>query len=165
MGTGQTRASAAAQIDVSAKAHVRKEMYLNHKVTCHILSNVLDNKECTIEEDTSYAGNDLNDGLEDPKQDDAESCRSFCKSDYPSAKYFTWVGPDVTWQRGRNACWCKDSDSGRMDGRGKTSGAVTCGNQGDKIITTTTTATTATSHSGEYLWSHETIKDKMSYAN
>ena len=96
-----------------------------------MLLNVLANTACVIEEDTMYFGNDLNDGLNDPKQYDAESCRSFCKSDYPSAKYFNWVGPHAPWTPGHNTCWCKYSDSGRRAETGHTSGEVTCEDQGD----------------------------------
>ena len=91
--------------------------------------------ECLIEENTSFYGNDLNDGH--PKQNDVESCRSHCRSTYPTAKYFEWVGPSSFWSPSSwwvpNTCWCKDSDSGRKKRDGSTSGEVTCGNDGDDI--------------------------------
>ena len=86
-----------------------------------------------------YFGNDLNNGLEGPQQHDAESCRSFCRSDYPSAKFFNWIGPNADWTSGHNTCWCKSSDSGKKGERGHTSGQTACVDQGDETATTTTT--------------------------
>ena len=91
--------------------------------------------ECLIEENTSFYGNDLNNGH--PKQNDVESCRSHCRSKYSTAKYFEWVGPSSFWSPSSwwvpNTCWCKDSDSGRKTREGSTSGEVICGNDGDHI--------------------------------
>ena len=98
------------------------------------MSNEFFCAECLIEENTAFYGNNLNDGLSDPLQDDVESCRSFCKSTYPTAKYFHWVGSSSNWQPGyHNTCWCKHSDSGRKTRDGSTSGEVACRNDGDDI--------------------------------
>ena len=47
---------------------------------------------CLIEENMTIPGHDINDGPQDPRQNDAEGCRSFCKANYPSTMYFTWIG-------------------------------------------------------------------------
>ena len=85
-----------------------------------------------LEEDTNYAGNDVNNGS--PRQDDAMSCKEYCKSNYPRAKYFTWVSPSAPWTKFYiyNTCWCKLSDSGKRNQQGETSGEVTCGDQGNE---------------------------------
>ena len=95
--------------------------------------------ECLIEENTSFQSDYLNDGYSDPRQNDVESCRSFCRSNYPTAKYFEWVGPSPwwdpfsLWQPEPNTCWCKHSDQGRKTRDGSTSGEVICGNDVDDI--------------------------------
>ena len=71
--------------------------------------------DCIIENNIDYPGNDINNG--DP-QNDAESCRSFCQSNYPTAKYFS-LGTG-------NACRCKTSNSGRIVKQGVVSGNVMC---------------------------------------
>ena len=85
-----------------------------------------------VEEDTNYAGNDANNGF--PKQSDAMSCKEYCKSNYPSAKYFTWVSPSAPSTKSYfyNTCWCKLSDSGKRHEQGETSGEVNCGDQGNE---------------------------------
>ena len=105
-------------------------MHIHLALNCQFLLNILANTECVIEEDISNHSNDINDGRNDPKQYDAESCKSFCKSTYPTAKYFKWVSPYAAWTPGHNTCWCKYSDSDRRDERGQTSGDVTCGDSG-----------------------------------
>ena len=72
--------------------------------------------ECMIENNIAYSVNDINNGG-DP-QNDAQSCRSFCKSNYPTAKYFT-LGT-------ANNCRCKTSNSGRKVNQGAVSGNVMC---------------------------------------
>ena len=65
--------------------------------------------------DIQYHGNDLNNHNcvdncnDDPRQNDAVSCRSFCENNYPNAKYFGWVSPSSSWSEGHNTCWCKTS--------------------------------------------------------
>ena len=85
--------------------------------------------ECLIEENTSFQSNYLNDGYSDPRQNDVESCRSFCRSNYPTAKYFEWVGPFVSMNP--ETCWCKESSSGKTHLEGSKSGEVACGNNGN----------------------------------
>ena len=85
-----------------------------------------------VEEDTDYARSNLNSGLEDQRQSDAMSCKAFCKSNYQSARYFTWVSPSVARNEYFNTCWCKQSDSGKKDNQGVTSGEVTCGDKGNE---------------------------------
>ena len=45
--------------------------------------------------------------MNENKQPDVISCRSFCKS--MSAKYFSWTGPDYPNPEDREACWCKSA--------------------------------------------------------
>ena len=85
-----------------------------------------------VEEDTNYQGNDINNGLADPRQYDAMSCKTYCKSNYLSAGYFTWVSPSSAESHFHNTCWCKNSDSGKAYEQGETSGEVTCGDQGNE---------------------------------
>ena len=45
---------------------------------------------------------------------DAESCKAFCKTDYPTeAKYFSWVDGKQTkfGERYKNTCWCRTKDA------------------------------------------------------
>ena len=79
---------------------------------------------CEIEENITLPGYDINDGDTDPRQNDAESCRSFCKANYPSAAYFTWVGPSFQHQTWRKKCWCKTSNADREAATGVSSGKI-----------------------------------------
>ena len=83
---------------------------------------------CLVEENVSYLGNNVNDGISDPRQPDAGSCQLFCMSNYVDAKYFSWCEPSAEPEQYRNTCWCKHSDSGRTDRDEtlKTSGQVMC---------------------------------------
>ena len=69
--------------------------------------------DCLIEENIGNTSSDLNNGNTYDRQNDAQSCRSFCKSNYPTALYFTWMSPAHHWVAGREACFCKSSDAGR----------------------------------------------------
>ena len=74
----------------------------------------------------SYDGNDLNQGLDVPRQKDAASCQSYCKSNYPTATHFDWVSPSNSWGAGHNTCWCKTSNAGRKVVQGTSAGEVIC---------------------------------------
>ena len=94
---------------------------------------------CLIEENVEYAaGNDSNDGLNEPRQNDAESCQSFCESNYPTAMYFTWHSTSSAWVPGRETCWCKSSNTGMSPKPGVYSGDI-C------RVTTTSTITSSMS--------------------
>ena len=82
-------------------------------------------EETCIEENIDYWGSDINYGLDDTKPD-VESCRSFCRSSYPQAPYFVWVGPSANW--GPNSCWCKTAEAldNRIEKIGVFSGEVDC---------------------------------------
>ena len=52
--------------------------------------------------------------LELKKTADVESCKTFCKTEYPNeAKYFSWVDGKRTsfGQRYKNTCWCRTKDA------------------------------------------------------
>ena len=76
--------------------------------------------ECLTEEDTSYYGNDVNNGRENV-QSDVESCRASCKA--MDAPYF-----DFNYA-GNHGCYCKNSKAGRRVVAGVVSGE-TCLNAG-----------------------------------
>ena len=84
---------------------------------------------CSTEEDIHYPGSDINNGNKDPKQYDARSCASFCKTNHPEASYFTWVSD--SWSKNEashNTCWCKSEDAvnRRRSEEGLTSGPLFC---------------------------------------
>ena len=81
-------------------------------------------EHCPIEENIDYDGHNTNDGTTDPIQHDAESCRLFCMSNYPTATYFKWFN-----KKGRlcNTCWCKTSKTGRKTSDGIFSGEICLG--------------------------------------
>ena len=85
-----------------------------------------------VEEDTNYQGNDINNGIFDLRKYDAMSCKAYCKSNYQSARYFTWVSPSAPLSIYHNTCWCKNSDSGKKHEQGEISGEVNCGDQGNE---------------------------------
>ena len=72
--------------------------------------------ECIIENDVNYDGNNINSA--GVKQIDAPACRSYCKSNYPAAKYFT-LGL-------QKDCYCKSSNAGRQAHGGRISGDLMC---------------------------------------
>ena len=103
---------------------------------------------CLIEENTSYHGNDMNGGTD--KQPDLESCKSFCRSNYPTAKYFGYVSPDFPNKASASACRCKYSNAGRRKHNGVFAGELGCDGgpttpkaPNTTIPTQTTTATTS----------------------
>ena len=91
---------------------------------------------CPIEVDMGNPTNNLNNGNTDPKQNDTESCRSFCESNYPTAKFFVW--------NQNHNCWCKSSDNGKRQEPGKYHGEICRGSTTTTATTTTTTTTTST---------------------
>ena len=117
---------------------------------------------CLIEENIVYPGNDINDGSSDPKQNDAESCRSFCESNYPTAMYFGWFSPSNGGVNLHKTCWCKSSKAGRKSVQGSYSGEICRSNNASEysslsnyfqlgglktiIITPTTTANLQHNH-------------------
>ena len=80
--------------------------------------------DCLVEENIALPGFDVNNGLSDPRQNDAESCRSFCKANYPTAMYFDWTGLSFNLQTYHKTCWCKTSNAGRKADPGIYSGEV-----------------------------------------
>ena len=80
---------------------------------------------CHHEDNFDYKGNDVNLGSVEKKQD-WQSCQSYCKTDYPSATYFTWKKPYENWFLGTlgEECYCKTSMSGRRPDQGTVSGEV-----------------------------------------
>ena len=72
-------------------------------------------KGCLIEENIKYDGNDINNAWS--QQANEKSCRSFCETNYPTAKYFT-LNKWNTW------CLCKTSDAGREAITGYHSGEI-----------------------------------------
>ena len=80
--------------------------------------------ECYTETDISYYGNDLNNGTDDIKASAAD-CSAFCAT-ISDAQYFEWFPLDDEWEEGRGSCWCKTSDSGRIDRQGSISGNTNC---------------------------------------
>ena len=89
---------------------------------------VCQKRPCVIEKDTAYSsGPDVNNGWDDPRQYDAESCRAFCKLNHPTtAKYFAWKSPSLSEIKQHYECWCKSSNAGRTTGQGKVAGSVMC---------------------------------------
>ena len=82
---------------------------------------------CLIEEISYGHGSSVNDAMADPKRNDAESCRSFCKSNYPTAMYFTWISTTSSWTAAHKRCYCKTSNAGpRVNNGGTFSGNVHC---------------------------------------
>ena len=80
---------------------------------------------CVIEENKDYHnGDNLNIGQHDT-QPDFESCQSFCKTNHPSATYFSWIkltGPEPY----PLACYCKTTNKERQGEDGFISGEVSC---------------------------------------
>ena len=116
---------------------------------------------CLIEENTSYHGNDLNIGIY--KQPDLESCKSFCSSNYPTAKYFGYVSPDFPNKASASACRCKSSNAGRRKYNGVFAGELGCDDgpttprpPNTTVPTRKKTATTSTP-SGEIHWRFLTL--------
>ena len=70
--------------------------------------------------------NNINKAMDDPRQNKAESCQSYCKTNYPAATHFSWVSPSSSWTNGHNRCWCRYSTAGRGVKSGTTSGEVIC---------------------------------------
>ena len=60
------------------------------------------------------------------KQPDLESCKSFCRANYPSAKYFGYVSPDFPNKEAASACRCKYSNAGRRAYNGVFAGELGC---------------------------------------
>ena len=83
--------------------------------------------ECVscINENVAYNGYGVNNGLQD-KQPDVESCQSFCKTDHPSAPYFSWCSPGCDWKEGRRSCWCQTSNADPRGLFGSLCGEVSC---------------------------------------
>ena len=81
---------------------------------------------CLIEEISYGQGSALNDGLADPKRNDAERCRSFCKSNHPTTTYFTWISTTSSWTQAHKRCFCKTSNAGPVNNGGAFSGNVHC---------------------------------------
>ena len=85
--------------------------------------------ECVscINEDVTYKRYDVNDGFQG-KQPDVESCLSFCRTNHPSATYFSWHSPQGEWEDGRGACYCmtSNSDPRKPQVWGWFSGEVSC---------------------------------------
>ena len=79
-----------------------------------------------FEEDMNYQGHDLNNGRNDEKQPDPVACRSFCKSTYPNAIFFTWIGEEYKNEVDRLTCWCKDG----FDYKNSLVGGISGGIQG-----------------------------------
>ena len=77
---------------------------------------------CTVEFDTNYDGAKANNVYLSPRQPDWQSCRSFCKSNYPSAMYFK--------HSSTLNCACLTTKTRSSAGAGKTSGEVNCDNSG-----------------------------------
>ena len=81
---------------------------------------------CIIEQNIAYNGTSLND-IDDPRQSDAESCKLYCKSNYPNATHFGWKSPSSNWVVGRNSCWCKNSIYSKESRQNTFSGELYCG--------------------------------------
>ena len=64
--------------------------YCDHATNVHDCGNS-STTTCLIEENVGYNGPNINHLGEDLKQNDAESCQSFCESNYPAATHFTWI--------------------------------------------------------------------------
>ena len=83
---------------------------------------------CIIKENIWYNGTILGVGTNgnDQSQNDSESCRLFCRANYPTATHFGWVRPSSAWIEGRNSCWCKNSISGEEIQQDAIAGEVNC---------------------------------------
>ena len=85
---------------------------------------------CTVQLETNYGGNDLNDGYTDPKMLYLGSCQSFCESKYPSSTHYTLVTPRiVSWSgdpAAYNTCWCKSANGGAGSTTGMIAGETYC---------------------------------------
>ena len=80
----------------------------------------LDCLDCLMENGFDYSGYDLNYRTRDATgATDALSCWSFCRSNYPNAKYFTFVHRN-------DACMCKTNFATRRQNAGADSGEVIC---------------------------------------
>ena len=90
--------------------------------------------DCPIEENTMYPGNSINmpNSVGWGVQNDAESCRSFCGSNYLNATHFTWIAPTPS---SPSKCWCKSAKSGSQFSQGRYAGEICMG--------TSATSTTA----------------------
>ena len=95
---------------------------------------------CLIEEISYGQGSGVNDGLADPRHNDAESCRSYCKSNYPNSIYFSWFSTTASWTQGHKRCFCKTSNADPENKVGIYSGNVHC--VGVTSATSTTTIST-----------------------
>ena len=85
------------------------------------LHKILFSDPCVTEENISYFGYDINNGL--PEKSSPESCSLHCKSAYPGeAKYFDWISPSLFW--GPRKCFCKTSNAGRIASNGVVAGKI-----------------------------------------
>ena len=91
--------------------------------TIHLVSTTF--IECFYNVDTTYPNeggtNNLNVGDAQP---DAEHCRTFCLTTYPSAEYYDYTSARYT--NNPNKCWCKKADMGTVASPGVISGNVKC---------------------------------------
>ena len=88
---------------------------------------------CLIEENFMYpgGGNDLNNGQASPRQNDYASCKSYCKSNHPTAKYFEWHSTSSVASSMHKICYCKASNANKYTATwgGTFNGEVDCGGE------------------------------------
>ena len=113
------------------------------------VSPVTTTSNCLVEENSSYDGTDINNGLNDPTQNDANSCRTYCDSTYPNALYFNWIPLSDVWTAARETCWCKSSKTGIVSKPGRYAGEVCRASS----TTTTSTATIGSTSTAATGWS------------
>ena len=78
-----------------------------------VVTGIVKNAGCVIEEDIEYLGNDVS----SMNQTDVASCRSSCSS--IGTGYFTYSIDE-------SRCYCKHSDAGRKQTGGHVSGDTSC---------------------------------------
>ena len=103
----------------------------NHDMTCtQHFSYLLAQTSCTVQLETNYGGNDLNDGYTDQEMLYVGSCQSFCESKYPSSTHYTLVTPRIgSWSSNTaayNTCWCKSANGGAGHTSGMIAGETYC---------------------------------------
>ena len=112
------------------------------------VSPITTSSNCLVEENSSYDGTDINNGLNDPTQNDANSCRTYCDSTYPNALYFNWIPLSDVWTAARETCWCKSSKTGKVSKPGRFAGEICRSSSTTTTSTTTSIGTSSTSATG-----------------
>ena len=131
---GECTTTCSGDASVKCGGHYRYSVYtIAGCPTAATTTTSASNSNCVIEENIKYdgGGNDLNNGQASPRQNDAASCQSYCKSNYPAANYFEWHSTSSSAYTMHKICYCKATDAGKSPANwgGTFAGEVDCGGE------------------------------------